>query len=48
MEITVNVEILCDICDRELDSCQDGNGSILIEPCEWCIDEAREDGLNAR
>lgn len=46
-EITVDVELECVICGRELSATVGRNGAILrvsVDPCDWCLNEAEQEG----
>ena len=44
MEIRVNIEFACSMCGNDLYGEQDRKGTIKLEPCEKCLEEANEEG----
>jgi hypothetical protein len=45
IEITLTDEltIVCNLCGRDLDA-STYNNEIVVDPCDFCFDEAREEG----
>ena len=44
MEVTVEVDLVCESCGTALNATQTRNGDIEVSPCDKCLKEAYEEG----
>ena len=45
-EVTVEVEVFCYRCDAALTPREAAFGAIQVEPCDKCLDRARDEAVN--
>jgi hypothetical protein len=41
-EIEFNFDVVCNVCGRDLETVFSSD-EIIVDPCEYCLDKARED-----
>ena len=44
MEITADVEVVCAVCGEVLSGEMGRSGTLRIDPCEKCLNDAFEEG----